>query len=59
MLNKAIWVASRLSLSTMLTVSMMFSVGSFAQDSEFVEEVASPKLFYEIISLLHLFIIFR
>ena len=41
MLNKVIWIASRLSLSTILAVSTMFTVGSFAQDSEFVEEVVS------------------
>ncbi|MDC1132053.1 TonB-dependent receptor [Gammaproteobacteria bacterium] len=41
MLNKAIWTASRLSLTTIIAVSTMLSVGSFAQDSEFVEEVVS------------------
>ena len=41
MLNKAIWTASRLSLTTIIAVSSMLSVGSFAQDNEFVEEVVS------------------
>ena len=41
MLNKSIWIATRLSLTTMLAVGAMFSVGSFAQDCEFVEEVVS------------------
>ena len=41
MLNKAFWTVSRLSLTTIIAVSSMLSVGSFAQDSEFVEEVVS------------------
>ena len=41
MLNKALWAASRLSLTTIIAVSTMFSVGSFAQDNEYVEEVVS------------------
>src|SRR6056300_239712 len=41
MLNKAIRAASRLSLTTIIAVSTMLSVGSFAQDSEYVEEVVS------------------
>ena len=41
MLNKAIGAASRLSLTTIIAVSTMFSVGSFAQDNEYVEEVVS------------------
>ena len=41
MLNKAIWKASSLSFASIFAVSSMLSVGSFAQDSEFVEEVVS------------------
>jgi iron complex outermembrane receptor protein len=41
MLNRAIGAASRLSLTTIIAVSTMFSVGSFAQDNEYVEEVVS------------------
>ena len=41
MLNKAIGAASRLSLTTIIAVSTMLSVGSFAQDNEYVEEVVS------------------
>ena len=43
MLNKAIWAASRLSLTTIIAVSTMLSVGSFAQDNEYVEEVVLCK----------------
>ena len=41
MLNKAIGAVTRLSLTTIIAVSTMFSVGSFAQDNEYVEEVVS------------------
>ena len=41
MLNKAIWAASRLSITTIIAVSTLLSVGSFAQDNEYVEEVVS------------------
>jgi len=41
MLNKAFWTFSRLSLTTIIAISSMLSVGSLAQDSEFVEEVVS------------------
>ena len=41
MLNKAIWTLSRLSITTIMAVSTILSVGSFAQDSEYVEEVVS------------------
>ena len=41
MLNNAIWAVSRLALTTVIAVSTMLSVGSFAQDNEFVEEVVS------------------
>jgi len=41
MLNKFIWSASKLSIATLITVGSMLSVGSFAQDNEFVEEVVS------------------
>ena len=41
MLIKAIGAASRLSLTTIIAVSTMLSVGSFAQDNEYVEEVVS------------------
>jgi iron complex outermembrane receptor protein len=41
MLFKAIGAASRLSLTTIIAVSTMLSVGSFAQDNEYVEEVVS------------------
>ena len=40
MLNKATWIA-RLSLTTVIAVSSMLSVGSFAQDNEFIEEVVT------------------
>ena len=39
MLNKFIWTASKLSIATLIAVGSMLSVGSFAQDSEYVEEV--------------------
>ena len=41
MLNKFIWTASKLSIATLIAVGSMLSVGSFAQDNEFVEEVVS------------------
>ena len=41
MLNKFIWTASKLSIVTLIAVGSMLSVGSFAQDNEFVEEVVS------------------
>jgi iron complex outermembrane receptor protein len=41
MLNNFKWTAARLSIATMLALSSMLSVGSFAQDNEFVEEVVS------------------
>ena len=41
MLNKFIWTASKLSITTLIAVGSMLSVGSFAQDNEYVEEVVS------------------
>ena len=41
MLNKFIWTASKLSIATLIAVGSMLSVGSFAQDNEYVEEVVS------------------
>ena len=41
MINKAIWKASGLSLTILVAFSSMVSVNSYAQDSEFVEEVVS------------------
>ena len=41
MLNKFIWTASKLSIATLIAVGSSLSVGSFAQDNEFVEEVVS------------------
>ena len=41
MLNKATWMVARLSLITIIAVSSLLSVDSFAQDAEFVEEVVS------------------
>ena len=41
MLNNFIWTASKLSIATLIAVGSMLSVGSFAQDNEFVEEVVS------------------
>ena len=41
MLNNFKWTAARLSITTMLALGSMLSVGSFAQDNEFVEEVVS------------------
>src|SRR6056300_1087924 len=41
MLNKAIGAASRLSLTILVAFSSMVSVNSYAQDSEYVEEVVS------------------
>ena len=41
MLNKATWMVTRLSLITIIAVSSLLSVDSFAQDAEFVEEVVS------------------
>ena len=41
MLNKAIRVAQGLFFTTIITVSSVFTVDSFAQDAEFVEEVVS------------------
>ncbi|MDB9813654.1 TonB-dependent receptor [Gammaproteobacteria bacterium] len=41
MLNKFIWTASKLSITTIVAVGSMLSVGSFAQDNEYVEEVVS------------------
>ena len=41
MLNKFIWIATKLSFTTMLALGATLSIGSFAQDSEFVEEVVS------------------
>ena len=41
MLNKFIWTASKLSIATFIAVGSSLSVGSFAQDNEFVEEVVS------------------
>jgi iron complex outermembrane receptor protein len=40
MFDKATWIA-RLSLTTVIAVSSMLSVGSFAQDNEFIEEVVT------------------
>jgi iron complex outermembrane receptor protein len=41
MLKKATWTLSQLSLTTIIAVSSILSVDSFAQDNEFVEEVVS------------------
>ena len=41
MLNKFMWTASKLSITTIVAVGSMLSVGSFAQDNEYVEEVVS------------------
>ena len=41
MLKKATWTLSKLSLTTIIAVSSILSVDSFAQDNEFVEEVVS------------------
>ena len=35
------WTASKLSITTLIAVGSMLSVGSFAQDNEYVEEVVS------------------
>ena len=41
MLNKAIRMAQGLFFTTIIAVSSFFTVDSFAQDAEFVEEVVS------------------
>ena len=41
MLNKLFWTTSKLSVVTLVAVGSMLSVGSFAQDNEYVEEVVS------------------
>ncbi|MDA7563817.1 TonB-dependent receptor [Gammaproteobacteria bacterium] len=41
MLNKFILMASKLSITTLIAVGSLLSVGSFAQDNEYVEEVVS------------------
>ena len=41
MLNKLFWTASQSSFVTIVAVGSMLSVGSFAQDNEYVEEVVS------------------
>ena len=41
MFNKFTWIASRLSIITIISVGSLLSVGSFAQDNEFIEEVVT------------------
>ena len=41
MLNKFLLTASQLSITTLIAIGSLLSVGSFAQDNEFVEEVVS------------------
>ena len=41
MFNKIFGTAAKLSLTTLIAVSSMLSVGSYAQNNEYVEEVVS------------------
>ncbi len=41
MLNKLFWTTSKLSVVTLVAVGSMLSVGSFAQDNEYVEELSA------------------